>query len=191
MLASRRIHSIVDAPRLTKFLLQAPKCVSFFHSLSSSPFPFHYCKLISHCELLTNLRYIVSIALLSLLVFKRIGIAKTMHELKLEAVEVEYANGSMFKLSAEFLRIQSPAADGKIRSIGGEKVISGRRHVGIMSAELVGNYGVRIIFDDLHKTGIYSWDYFYHLGSNKYSLMKSYIKTLRTYGLSRDPPKRK
>ncbi|TXG54782.1 hypothetical protein EZV62_020038 [Acer yangbiense] len=106
-------------------------------------------------------------------------------------VDLEYVNGSKFSLSAEFLRIQSPAADGKIRSFGGEKVIFGRRHVGIMSAEPVGNYGVRIIFDDLHKTGIYSWDYFYYLGSNKFSLMRNYIKTLKKHGLSRDPAKRK
>ncbi|KAL4343341.1 hypothetical protein AHAS_Ahas11G0068700 [Arachis hypogaea] len=102
-------------------------------------------------------------------------------------VEVEFADGHVFKLSAEFLRINSPAVDGKIRSIGGEKVISGRRHVGIMSAEPVGNYGVRLNFDDLHKTGIYSWDYFYHLGSNKFTLMRNYIETLKKYGLSRDP----
>ncbi|KAF5740447.1 hypothetical protein HS088_TW11G00516 [Tripterygium wilfordii] len=69
-------------------------------------------------------------------------------------------------------------------------VIFGRRHVGIMSAEPVGNYGVRIIFDDLHKTGIYTWDYFYHLGSNKFSLMRNYIKTLKKHGLSRDPSRR-
>ncbi|KAK0590091.1 hypothetical protein LWI29_022584 [Acer saccharum] len=106
-------------------------------------------------------------------------------------VDLEYVNGSKFSLSAEFLRIQSPAADGKIRSFGGEKVIFGRRHVGIMSAEPVGNYGVRIIFDDLHKTGIYSWDYFYYLGSNKFSLMRNYIRTLKKHGLSRDPAKRK
>ncbi|XP_015579504.1 uncharacterized protein LOC8270507 isoform X1 [Ricinus communis] len=108
-----------------------------------------------------------------------------------KSVEVEYANGSKFNLSAEFLRIHSPAVDGKVRSIGGEKVIFGRRHVGIMSAEPVGNYGVRMIFDDLHKTGIFTWDYFYHLGSNKFTLMRNYIKTLRKHGLSRDPPKRK
>ncbi|XP_010425485.1 PREDICTED: uncharacterized protein LOC104710558 isoform X3 [Camelina sativa] len=60
-------------------------------------------------------------------------------------VEVEYADGTKFKFSSEFLRIHSPAADGKVRSIGGEKVISGRRYVGIMSAEPVGNYGVRDI----------------------------------------------
>ncbi|KAM7254255.1 hypothetical protein ACFE04_031937 [Oxalis oulophora] len=104
----RRIYTIADAPRLTRFSLQAPKCV-----------------------------------------------------------EVEFGDGRKFNLSAEFLRINSPAADGKIRSLGGEKVIFGRRHVGIMSVEPVGNYGVRLVFDDLHKTGIYPWDYFYHLGSNK------------------------
>ncbi|XP_023528840.1 uncharacterized protein LOC111791650 isoform X2 [Cucurbita pepo subsp. pepo] len=56
-------------------------------------------------------------------------------------VEVKFADGSVFNLSAEFLRVYSPAADAKVRSIGGEKVISGRRHVSIMSAEPVGNYG--------------------------------------------------
>ncbi|KAG0490120.1 hypothetical protein HPP92_006983 [Vanilla planifolia] len=69
-------------------------------------------------------------------------------------------------------------------------VIFGRRHVGIMSAEPIGNYGVRILFDDLHKTGIYTWDYLYHLGSHKFTLMRSYIKTLKKYGLSRDPQRR-
>ncbi|CAI0456704.1 unnamed protein product [Linum tenue] len=106
-------------------------------------------------------------------------------------VEVEYGNGDKFSLSAEFLRIHSPAVDGKLKSIGGEKVISGRRHVGIMSAEPVGNYGVRIVFDDLHKTGIYTWDYFFHLGSNKFSLSKDYISTLKRHGLSRDPGRRR
>lgn len=80
--AIRIIHTAVDAPRLTRFALHAPKCV-----------------------------------------------------------EVGFADGSVFNLAAEFLRVNSPAVDGKIRSVGGEKVISGRRHVGIMSAEPVGNYG--------------------------------------------------
>ncbi|KAF7038939.1 hypothetical protein CFC21_049029 [Triticum aestivum] len=106
-------------------------------------------------------------------------------------VEVQFADGSTFHLSAEFLRVYSPAADSKIRSIAGEKVIFGRRHVGIMSAESIGNYGVRILFDDLHKTGIFTWDYLHHLGSNKFSLSRNYIKTLRKHGLSRDPQRRK
>ncbi|XP_076949578.1 uncharacterized protein LOC143622270 isoform X2 [Bidens hawaiensis] len=57
-------------------------------------------------------------------------------------VEVEFANGSLYKLPAEYLRVFSPAVDSKIRSIAGQKVIYGRRYVGIMSAEPVGNYGV-------------------------------------------------
>ncbi|KAI3500910.1 hypothetical protein L1887_36739 [Cichorium endivia] len=106
-------------------------------------------------------------------------------------VEVEFANGSQYNLPAEFLRVLSPAVDSKLRSIGGEKVIYGRRHVGIMSAEPVGNYGVRLVFDDLHKTGIYTWDYLYHLGSNKFTLMRSYINTLRKHSLSREPRAKK
>lgn len=108
-----------------------------------------------------------------------------------KTVEVEFADGSAYNLSAEYLRVYSPAVDSKIRSVGGEKVISGRRYVGIMSAEPVGNYGVRLIFDDLHQTGIFTWDYFYHLGSNKFSLMRNYIRTLKKHGLSRDPPRKK
>nr|POE64693.1 hypothetical protein CFP56_06312 [Quercus suber] len=95
-----------------------------------------------------------------------------------KSVEVGFADGSIFNLSAEFLRVHSPAVDSKIRSIGGEKVISGRRHVGIMSAEPVGNYGVRIVFDDLHKTGIYSWDYFYELACSSIDVISSYLARL-------------
>ncbi|KAL3526137.1 hypothetical protein ACH5RR_014509 [Cinchona calisaya] len=108
-----------------------------------------------------------------------------------KGVEVEFDDGGVYNLSAEYLRVYSPAADSKIRSVGGEKVIYGRRHVGIMAAEPVGNYGVRLLFDDLHKTGIFTWDYFYHLGSNKFTMMRNYITTLKKHGLSRDPPRRK
>uniref|UniRef100_A0A0D9VDD2 Gamma-butyrobetaine hydroxylase-like N-terminal domain-containing protein n=1 Tax=Leersia perrieri TaxID=77586 RepID=A0A0D9VDD2_9ORYZ len=107
-----------------------------------------------------------------------------------KSVEVGFADGSTFHLSAEFLRVYSPAADSKIRSVAGEKVIFGRRHVGIMSAESVGNYGIRILFDDLHKTGIFTWDYLHHLGSNKFGLMRNYIRTLKKHSLSRDPQRR-
>uniref|UniRef100_A0A0D3EXJ6 Uncharacterized protein n=1 Tax=Oryza barthii TaxID=65489 RepID=A0A0D3EXJ6_9ORYZ len=106
-------------------------------------------------------------------------------------VEVEFTDGSSFHLSAEFLRVHSPAADSKIISVSGEKVIFGQRYVGIMSAESVGNYAIRILFDDLHKTGIFTWDYLHHLGSKKFSLTRNYIRTLRKHGLSRDPQRRK
>ncbi|XP_073278516.1 uncharacterized protein [Primulina huaijiensis] len=61
-----------------------------------------------------------------------------------KTVKVEYNNGSAYILSAEYLRIYSPAVDSKIRTIGVEKVISGRSHVGIMSAEPIGNYGISL-----------------------------------------------
>ncbi|MCO5572986.1 hypothetical protein L7F22_026748 [Adiantum nelumboides] len=102
-------------------------------------------------------------------------------------VEVVFENGQTFHLSAEFLRVQSPAADSKRRTISGEKVIAGRRNVGIMSMERVGNYGIRICFDDLHNTGIYSWDYLYNLGASKFSLMREYLNTLKKHNLSRSP----
>ncbi|KAL3655805.1 guanine nucleotide-binding protein subunit alpha [Castilleja foliolosa] len=86
-----------------------------------------------------------------------------------KSIKVEFDNGIAYNLSAEYLRVYSPAVDSKIRSIGGEKVISGRRHVGIMSAEPVGNYGMRLLFDDLHKTGIFTWDYFNHLDRQRHS----------------------
>ncbi|KAI5060992.1 hypothetical protein GOP47_0023497 [Adiantum capillus-veneris] len=101
-----------------------------------------------------------------------------------QLVEVVFENGQTFHLSAEFLRVQSPAADSKRRTISGEKVIAGRRNVGIMSMEPVGNYGIRICFDDLHSTGIYSWDYLYHLGANKFSLMREYLNMLKKHDLS-------
>ncbi|XP_071916044.1 uncharacterized protein [Coffea arabica] len=108
-----------------------------------------------------------------------------------KSVEVQFDDGSLYSLPAEYLRVYSPAADSKVRSVAGEKVIYGRRYVGILSAEPVGNYGVRLLFDDLHKTGIFTWDYFYHLGSNKFTMMRNYITTLKKHGLSRDPLKRK
>ncbi|XP_055803508.1 uncharacterized protein LOC129872578 [Solanum dulcamara] len=91
-----------------------------------------------------------------------------------DMVEVEFDNGNVYNLSAEYLRICSPA------------VVSGRRHVGIMSAEPIGI--MRLLFGDLHKTGIFMWNYLYHLGSNKFTLMRDYINTLKKHGLSRDPP---
>lgn len=61
-----------------------------------------------------------------------------------KSVEVHFDDGSLYNLPAEYLRVYSPAADSKVRSVGGQKVIYGRRHVGILSAEPVGNYGVTV-----------------------------------------------
>jgi DUF971 family protein len=65
--------------------------------------------------------------------------------------------------------------------------VSGRRHVGITAVEAVGNYAVRLTFDDLHDTGIYAWEYLYKLGREQSRLWNAYIAALESRGLSRDP----
>jgi DUF971 family protein len=72
-----------------------------------------------------------------------------------------------------------------------KQIVAGRRHVGIMGVEQVGNYAVRIKFDDLHDTGIYSWEYLYQLGENQEMLWRDYLANLDKRGLSRDPPRAK
>jgi DUF971 family protein len=101
-------------------------------------------------------------------------------------LEVDFDDGSHFALPAELLRVESPSAE--IQGHHGEKlIIGGRRHVAITGVEPVGNYAVRLIFDDLHDTGIYSWDYLYQLGSNRDQVWATYLTEIAARGLSRDP----
>lgn len=106
---------------------------------------------------------------------------------KEKTLEVDFDDGSSFSLPAELLRVESPSAEVQGHSPTQKQTISGRRHVGIMELEPVGNYAIRIKFDDLHDTGIFSWDYLYHLGQNKDAAWAGYLKALEEKGLSRDP----
>src|SRR5579859_5074497 len=72
-------------------------------------------------------------------------------------LEISFDDGRRFSLPAEYLRVESPSAEVQGHGPGQKVVVHGRAHVGIMSLEAVGNYAVRILFDDLHDTGIYSW----------------------------------
>jgi DUF971 family protein len=69
--------------------------------------------------------------------------------------------------------------------------VAGRAEVGILGLEQVGNYAIRIKFDDLHDTGIFSWDYLYELGANQERLYSEYLEALAAKGLSRDPRAKK
>ena len=102
-------------------------------------------------------------------------------------LEVDFDNGESFALPAELLRVESPSAEVQGHGPGQKQIVSGRRHVGIMELEPVGNYAIRIKFDDLHDTGIYSWDLLYHMGEEKDRLWKEYLDALADKGLSRDP----
>ena len=104
-----------------------------------------------------------------------------------KSLTIDFDDGSTFTYPAELLRVESPSAE--VQGHGGEekKIIAGRRHVGILNIEAVGNYAIRIEFDDLHDTGIYSWTYLYGLGRNLEAVWQRYLDALKEKGLSRDP----
>jgi DUF971 family protein len=101
-------------------------------------------------------------------------------------LEVAFDDGKRFELPAELLRVESPSAE--VQGHGeGKTIVAGRRHVGITGIEPVGNYAVRLTFDDLHDTGIYSWSYLRQLGENRDKLWADYLRALDAEGLKRDP----
>ena len=102
-------------------------------------------------------------------------------------LHVAFDDGARFALPAELLRVESPSAEVQGHAPTQKQIVAGRRHVGIMTMEAVGNYAVRLIFDDLHDTGIYSWEYLYGLGHDQDRLWSAYLAALAERGLSRDP----
>ena len=104
-----------------------------------------------------------------------------------QTIQVSFDDGQSFPLRAELLRVESPSAEVQGHGPGQKQIVAGRRHVGIIGLEPVGNYAVRIRFDDLHETGIYSWDYLYDLGLRQDELWQAYLAALEAQGLSRDP----
>jgi DUF971 family protein len=104
---------------------------------------------------------------------------------------VRFDTGDSFDLPAEFLRVTSPSAEVQGHSPDERKTVPGKRDVGILELNPVGNYAVRIVFDDLHSTGIYSWDYLLELGREQARLWQDYLDELAAKGLSRDPPRRR
>ena len=104
-----------------------------------------------------------------------------------KVLEVEFDDGRSFALPAELLRVESPSAEVQGHSPSQKQIVAGRRHVGIMEVEPVGNYAVRLRFDDMHDTGLYSWSYLRKLGEEQDNLWRAYLDALEQRGLSRDP----
>ena len=102
-------------------------------------------------------------------------------------LEVAFDDGSQFSLPAEYLRVESPSAEVQGHGPGQKTLVPGRAHVGIIGIEPVGNYAVRITFDDLHDTGIYSWSYLYQLGVEHDKRWRAYLAAIAMKGLSREP----
>lgn len=105
-------------------------------------------------------------------------------------LEVAYPDGARFRMSAEYLRVESPSAEVQGHAPDQKKTVPGRRLVGIVAVEPVGRYAVRLVFDDLHDTGIYTWDHLYTLGIEQEGRWAGYLQALATQGLSRDPAPR-
>ena len=102
-------------------------------------------------------------------------------------LEVDFKDGTSFSLPAEFLRIESPSAEVQGHGQNQKQLVSGRKHVGFLGVEAVGRYAIRVRFDDLHDSGIYSWDYLWHLGENQKKIWMTYVDALAEAGLSREP----
>jgi DUF971 family protein len=99
---------------------------------------------------------------------------------------VQFGDGVTHALSAESLRVNSPSAEVQGHSPDQRITVSGKRNVAIASVEPVGNYAIKIGFDDGHDTGIYSWSYLRALGDESDTLWTRYLKELEQKGLSRD-----
>jgi DUF971 family protein len=101
-------------------------------------------------------------------------------------LEIDFSDGYRCSLPAEYLRVESPSAEVQGHGPNQKKVVSGRRHVKIEAVEPVGHYAIRIVFDDRHDTGIYSWAYLRELGDTHAERWAAYQAALLYRGLSRD-----
>ena len=106
---------------------------------------------------------------------------------KEKRLHVSFDNGDSFDLPAELLRVESPSAEVQGHGPSQKVTIAGRRHVGIMDVEPVGNYAIKIKFDDMHDTGIFTWAYLHQLGQHQDEVWQAYLAALEHQNLTRDP----
>ena len=117
------------------------------------------------------------------------GTARWPTELRLKRAErrldITYDDGTRFALPAEYLRVESPSAEVQGHGPGQKQTVAGKAQVGIARIEPIGNYAVRLVFDDGHDTGIYSWTYLHQLGREQDSRWANYLDALEKAGLKR------
>lgn len=103
------------------------------------------------------------------------------------ALEIDFNNGASFHLPAEYLRVESPSAEVQGHNPEQKQLVAGKKFVNIIGVEPVGTYAVRLKFDDLHDTGLYTWDWLYSLGESYETAWQTYLDELEARGLKRDP----
>ncbi|MES2885307.1 MAG: DUF971 domain-containing protein [Pseudomonadota bacterium] len=101
-------------------------------------------------------------------------------------LEVRYANGSHFSLPCEYLRVFSPSAEVRGHGLEEPVLVPGKREVNIREIKPVGRYAVRLVFDDGHDTGLYSWEVFWLLGQEQDNNWTRYLARLAEHGMSRE-----
>ena len=102
-------------------------------------------------------------------------------------LEVSFESGETFQLPCEYLRIHSPSAEVRGHGIGQEVLQLDKHNVNIIAIEPIGNYAIKLVFDDSHDSGLYSWDYLYDLGNERVTKWQSYLELLSEAGHSRQP----
>jgi DUF971 family protein len=102
-----------------------------------------------------------------------------------KTLTVSYEAGERFDLAAEYLRVRSPSAEVQGHSPSERRTVGGKQNVQILELHPIGNYAVRLAFDDMHSTGIFSWEYLFELGRNREKYWNEYLAELSEKGLSR------
>jgi len=113
--------------------------------------------------------------------------ALTVHA-QSRVLEISFSDGASFRIPFELMRVYSPSAEVQGHGEGQEVLQTGKRTVTLQSLEPVGNYAVQPTFSDGHNTGIFSWDYLYHLGTQEAALWAQYETRLQAAGRDRDGP---
>jgi len=101
-------------------------------------------------------------------------------------LEISFDDGARFTLPAEYLRVHSPSAEVRGHGVGNEVLQTGKQHVAITGLEPVGHYALKIVFDDGHDSGLYSWAYLYELGVKHDQYWQDYLNRLAAAGASRE-----
>lgn len=105
---------------------------------------------------------------------------------KTRILEIHFDNGEKFNLPCEYLRVFSPSAEVKGHGHTERKLVSGKKNVNIINIESVGHYAIRLIFDDKHQSGIYSWETLYELSRHQAEYWKDYLQRLELASASRE-----
>ena len=113
--------------------------------------------------------------------------ALTVHA-QSRVLEISFSDGASFRIPFELMRVYSPSAEVQGHGEGQEVLQTGKRTVTLQTLEPVGNYAVQPTFSDGHNTGIFSWDYLYHLGAQEAVLWAQYETRLQAAGRDRDGP---